>query len=80
MNHPIVIGAIVGVTFAVVIAVFTRRRAGHWRYGTALVVGSIVSVFTGVPAIWYGWVACVYGAIIGYVLGLVTIREAIRGR
>ncbi len=80
MNHPIAIGAIVGALVGIIVALVTRWRAGHWRGGTAVVVAIITGVVTGVPAIWYGWIACVYGVTAGYIFGFITIREAIHDR
>ena len=80
MNNPIVIGASVGVLVGIVVALVTRWRAGHWRCGTAVVVAIITGVVTGVPAIWYGWIASVYGVVAGYIFGFITIREAIHDR
>ena len=63
-----------------VIALVTRWRAGHWHCGTAAVVAVIVGVVTGVPAVWYGWVAVTYGIVASYMLGLATVREAVQNR
>ena len=80
MNNPIIIGTLVGVVSGAIIAIITRWRFGQWRSGTAIVVALIVGIITGVPAIWHGWIACTYGVVAGYMLGLVTIREAIHDK
>jgi hypothetical protein len=80
MNHPVVIGASVGVFCGVVIALICFRLAGRWSWGGMIGVTMIIGVMTGVLAIWGGWSAGLFGVVASYMLGFVTIREAMEER
>jgi hypothetical protein len=75
MSHPIIIALVVAIVSFTILAPIVRVRMGRWQVGSVLTIACLSALFSCVPAIWYGWTACIFGAVLTYSLGASVVMR-----